>query len=882
MKTLNLFRPAWFLCFVILHSSIPLHAQNTTFTYQGRVQDNGTNYTGTGQFLFALVTNSAGTTTTLWSNDGTTGAGKFPATTLGVGVTNGLFTLTLGSPNVPGMAALPASVFGQAGVQLEIWFSDGVNGTNAFPLQTLTPAPYATYAATAGVASGFTGLSVQSNPAGAPSLIGGSPINFVGGGVVGATIGGGGATNYNGSSYTNSVTGNFGTVGGGLGNTAGSSYATVAGGYENIASGRSDATVGGGANNTASGIQGATVGGGVNNLASAYDATASGGDNNQANGNYATVPGGLSNVAGGEYSFAAGQQAQATNQGAFVWADSQNAVFGSLTNDSFDVRAQGGVRFVTSGAGLSVDVLNLPAIVNINSGGYPFMHSDLNDNFFAGPFAGNFPANDSGVYNTAIGYTALGSDSVGSVNTAVGSFALGSNTTGSGNTAVGQSALRVNGTGGGNTATGVEALTSNYSGSNNVANGAYALNYMESDNNVVAVGYQALENDAAGENASTLSGNGENTAVGYNTLQADTTGTGNTALGHQALAKNNGSDNTALGDFTLYNNAAGSDNIAVGDFALYSNRGASGNTANGVYALEFNTTGSNNLASGFNSLNANTTGSYNTANGSQALADNTTGSDNTAAGADALQSNTTGTDNVADGPGALSSSTAGSFNTANGSQSLVNLDALSSSGGSENTADGAYALTSLNTGSGNIALGYEAGADLTSGNHNIYIGNPGGFEESGIIRIGSQQVHTATYLSGTVYANGVALTSDRNAKENFEPVDNQAVLARVAALPVTKWNYKTDQKSVQHIGPMAQDFQAAFGLDGPDDKHISVVDEGGVALAAIQGLNQKLQEQMREKDAEIAQLQAKASQVDALQKQLNELAAAVKSLTAKN
>jgi len=60
------------------------------------------------------------------------------------------------------------------------------------------------------------------------------------------------------------------------------------------------------------------------------------------------------------------------------------------------------------------------------------------------------------------------------------------------------------------------------------------------------------------------------------------------------------------------------------------------------------------------------------------------------------------------------------------------------------------------------------------------------------------------------------------------------------------------------------------------------VDEGGVALAAIQGLNQKLQEQMREKDVEIAQLQAKASQVDALQKQLNELAAAVKALTGKN
>jgi hypothetical protein len=54
---------------------------------------------------------------------------------------------------------------------------------------------------------------------------------------------------------------------------------------------------------------------------------------------------------------------------------------------------------------------------------------------------------------------------------------------------------------------------------------------------------------------------------------------------------------------------------------------------------------------------------------------------------------------------------------------------------------------------------------------------------------------------------------------------------------------------------MAQDFHTAFGLNGPDDKHISVLDEGGVALAAIQGLNEKLEEQAKEKDAQIQQLQ---------------------------
>jgi hypothetical protein len=72
------------------------------------------------------------------------------------------------------------------------------------------------------------------------------------------------------------------------------------------------------------------------------------------------------------------------------------------------------------------------------------------------------------------------------------------------------------------------------------------------------------------------------------------------------------------------------------------------------------------------------------------------------------------------------------------------------------------------------------------------------------------------------------------------------ILAKVAALPGTKWNYKTDDNDVLHLGPMAQDFHAAFGLNGGDDRHISVVDEGCVALTAIQGWNQKLEAQQAE------------------------------------
>ena len=88
------------------------------------------------------------------------------------------------------------------------------------PVQTLTPAPYAIYANTA--SNLINGLTIQQNANGSPNVIGGSSVNFVSSGVEGATIGGGGTTNYLGFAYSNSVTGNFGTVGGGLRqNTAG-------------------------------------------------------------------------------------------------------------------------------------------------------------------------------------------------------------------------------------------------------------------------------------------------------------------------------------------------------------------------------------------------------------------------------------------------------------------------------------------------------------------------------------------------------------------------------------------------------------------------------------------------------------------------------------
>lgn len=97
--------------------------------------------------------------------------------------------------------------------------------------------------------------------------------------------------------------------------------------------------------------------------------------------------------------------------------------------------------------------------------------------------------------------------------------------------------------------------------------------------------------------------------------------------------------------------------------------------------------------------------------------------------------------------------------------------------------------------------------------------------------------------------------SDRNMKANFAPVNPRAILRGVLNLPISTWNYKTQDTSIRHIGPMAQDFFAAFKL-GEGDKTIATIDPDGVALAAIQGLN----EELKDRDVKIESLQEQLKQ----------------------
>jgi hypothetical protein len=103
--------------------------------------------------------------------------------------------------------------------------------------------------------------------------------------------------------------------------------------------------------------------------------------------------------------------------------------------------------------------------------------------------------------------------------------------------------------------------------------------------------------------------------------------------------------------------------------------------------------------------------------------------------------------------------------------------------------------------------------------------------------------------------------SDRDRKTDIGPIDPLAVLEKVAALPLATWRYKSDTQETKHLGPMAQDFHAAFGLNGADDKHIATVDADGVALAAIQGLNEKMNERTQESRARMQKLEAENAEL---------------------
>jgi hypothetical protein len=211
----------------------------------------------------------------------------------------------------------------------------------------------------------------------------------------------------------------------------------------------------------------------------------------------------------------------------------------------------------------------------------------------------------------------------------------------------------------------------------------------------------------------------------------------------------------------------------------------------------------------------------------------------------------------------------------NGNSAAGNFAAVL--GGNNNTASADYSLAA-----GNNAIASHQGVFVwADSNTNIF--NP--FTQAG--NIGIQNSFNVRSTGGFYIVTGINATngnvtseaylnpgatswatmSDRNAKKDFTPVDCLAVLAKLAGVPIQRWHYKwEDDSDVLNIGPMAQDFKHAF-YPGRDDKSITTLEFDGVELAAIEGLNQKVDEKdakIQEQSAEIADLKTRLQKLEQL------------------
>ena len=855
-------RAALLLLLSILNPQLSTLAQGTAFTYQGRLNDGANPANGSYDLRFIVYDNGVG------------GSQQGPVlTNSAIAVSNGLFTATLDFGNQ----------FPGAGRWLEI--AVRTNGGGAFtPLasrQSLTPAPYAitsanlsgtlpasqlsgnlpgsllsgTYghpvtfnnpgnsfsgdgtglanvnaAALGGLASsnfwqlggnnvaagqilgstnsqplelwvnGIRGWRLEpgvtdGNHSNVVNVVGGSSVNFAAPGVSGATISGGGARNYTGVAYTNSVASDFGVVGGGLNNTIQSNAAAsvVGGGYVNaIQTGAGFSAIVGGENNTI-----------------------------QTNANNAFIGGGLFN------------KIQASAAGSFISGGSFNSILAGSSaiggGNGNTIQTNAGNSVIGGGVGNVIQA-------SFYTSGY-------------GTIGGGKQNTNGGGYGTVGG--------------------------GSGNT-----------------------ISSSADGS---VIGGGVNNFIQNLDLDCVIGGGS---DSRIENLADWAtiGGGQQNSIQYDSIGATIAGGyQNTIMTNSSSATIAGGDNVMIGSNSYYSAIGGGFQNKISDNSFQSTIG--GGTFNNIQSNSFDSTisgGSDNLiqagandstiAGGTNNIIG--TGAYfsmigggyqNSASGVAATVPG--GAYNIAAGTlsfaagDSAQAMHDNTFVWSDGDG-VSSTGPGQFL----------IQAGGGVGIGTNSPAAALHVASISIGTPQVQITQMNPNDSTRLRMNVFDWPGSPFWEMDATPSATPELQFwfsgaagarvrfdtsgNVFAAGNVTANGVLLTSDRNAKEHFAALDPQSVLVRVAALPVTEWNYKDDPDR-KHVGPMAQDFHAAFGLDGADDKHISVVDEGGVALAAIQGLNQKLQAELAAQkqwaEAESADIAALKAKNDALEKRLEAL-----------
>ncbi|HVO26807.1 MAG TPA: DNRLRE domain-containing protein [Candidatus Margulisiibacteriota bacterium] len=359
------------------------------------------------------------------------------------------------------------------------------------------------------------------------------------------------------------------------------------------------------------------------------------------------------------------------------------------------------------------------------------------------------------------------------------------------------------------------------------------------------------------------SSGGQNPSISLlGTVPVTNGGTGaSTASG--ALSNLGAAANGANADITALSGITG--NIALPDSAS----ATAGNIFKGGSRFLHNF-GNDNTFVGENAGNFSMSGGLNSALGRQALLANTTGFENTAVGAEALYSNADGGQNTAVGAQALQSNKSGVSNTAVGFEALYNQT------GGGNTAVGNQALV-YSTGVNNIAIGVYAGANLTTGNSNIDIGNLGLTSESDTIRIGTVGTHTGTYIAGIngatsssgvavyVNANGQLGTTTSSARFKDDIQDMGDSTSKLMKLRPVRFRYKKDidPSGLEQYGLVAEEVAKVY----PD---LVVYDDQGKAQtvryhfvnAMLLNEVQKQHRQIAAQAQEISELKARLEQIE--------------------
>ncbi len=832
---------------VILTTTLHAVPPPGILNHQGRIAVSGTNYTGTGFFKFALV--DAAGTTTLWSNNGTSTGGGQPTAAVSAGVSQGHYALGLGDTAVAGMtAAIPPSVFtGNADVRLRVWFS-----TNGTTFEQLTPDRRITatgYALTAGAVAdpSFIGtttntpldfsvngerafrLQPSTNPdfGPTPNLIGGFSGNSIDSSASGAVIAGGG---FGGWTNTIPASGSFASLGGGIRNTASGFAAFLGGGQRNVASGDSS-----------------------------------------------MVPGGGDNVASGAASFAAGSKAKAIHIGAFVWADVQTSDFASTGLNQFLIRAEGGVGINKNNPSVALDVNGTVRATSFQGAGAPLSLATT------GLQPLNFSVN--GQRALRIQPSGIGGDFAPSL---VGGGADNSISAESIGSVIG---------GGGGDGNLANRITNN-SDRATIAGGRG--NLASSAESTIGGG----ANNQATDQWATVSGGAFNTASGpYSTVPG---GNYNTASGSTSFAAGRNAKAVHAGAF-VWADSQNADFSSTGDNQFLI-RAAGGVDVTGSQTI----TGSLRV----DSLGTNNAGIFN----DNSLTFGPLGSREGIASKRTVGGNQYGLDFYTNNIAQLSILNGGQVGVGTSAPShtltvsnIVNEETMRLIGAG-NIGQGAR----LNFGDGDFVYLSEPFDDgLTIQANEVGVGgNPvdggaklqvtgdvlitttdqlAGNDSRGALTIGSVggtsigfdrddiQSYQAANIPGTLNVNqfggnvrigstGASVTvfgtfnnnSDRNAKQDVQPVEPEAILNRLRKLPIATWQYKGAAER-RHIGPMAQDFHAAFDdlLElHSDDKTIAPLDEAGVAFASIQALYEKVESENKKLQGENGKLKERLERLE--------------------